>query len=126
MHRFVRTQSHARSSLLLARARSHLHAPTASEQRLWEGLRAAALPVAFKRQVVLGQRFIVDQLAPSVRLVVEVDGSSHVRRRSADARRDRALERAGYRVLRLPAELVMRDLPAAIERVRAELRGVGR
>jgi len=41
--------------------------------------------------------------APSVRLVVEVDGGYHARRASADARRDRKLERAGHRVLRIEA-----------------------
>jgi hypothetical protein len=34
-----------------------------------------------------------------------------VRHQRADARRDKRLERAGYRVLRLPAELVLSNLP---------------
>ena len=114
MRRYFHTHAHARSSLLVERARRLLHAPTASEERLWQALRGAELPVSFKRQVVLCQRFIVDLFAPSVGLVVEVDGSSHAQRRSADARRDRALQRAGYHVLRLEAELVMRALPAAV------------
>ena len=36
-------------------------------------------------------------------------------------RKDRHLRRAGYRVLRIPAELVMRDIAAAVELVRATL-----
>jgi very-short-patch-repair endonuclease len=52
-------------------------------------------------------------------LVVEIDGGCHAERGDADARRERALERAGYRVVRLAAELVMRDLDAAVARVRA-------
>jgi very-short-patch-repair endonuclease len=107
--------------LLASRARRLLHLPTASEERLRRALRAAALPVSFKRQVVLCDRFIVDLFAASARLVIEVDGPYHARRRSADARRDRVLERAGYRVLRLDAELVMRELPVAVERVRGAL-----
>jgi very-short-patch-repair endonuclease len=47
----------------------------------------------------------------------------HARRRAADARRDRALSRMGYRVLRLDAELVLADLPRAIELVLAALAG---
>jgi very-short-patch-repair endonuclease len=66
-------------------------------------------------------RFIVDFLAPAARLVVEVDGGYHCERRAADARRDEKLRRAGYRVLRVEAELVRNDLPAAIARIRAEL-----
>jgi very-short-patch-repair endonuclease len=57
-------------------------------------------------------------------LVVEVDGGYHERRSAADARRERALVRLGYRVLRLEAELVMKDLPAAVALVREAL-GVG-
>jgi very-short-patch-repair endonuclease len=53
--------------------------------------------------------------------VVEVDGNYHARRRGADARRDAKLRRLGYRVLRLPAALVMNDLKAAVELVREAL-----
>ena len=67
--------------------------------------------------------FIADFYAPSARLIVEVDGGYHAGRVAADARRDRKLIRAGYRVVRLPAELVMRDLPAAVLAVRRALSG---
>jgi len=53
--------------------------------------------------------------------VVEVDGEYHVQRSAADASRDSKLRRIGYRVLRIPAALVMSDLPAAVVRVRAAL-----
>ena len=94
--------------------------PTESEARLWRALRSSQLGVAFRRQVpVLG--FIADFYAQSARLIVEVDGGYHARRVTADARRDRELARAGYRVVHLPAELVMRDLPAALRAVRRAL-----
>jgi very-short-patch-repair endonuclease len=95
------------------------HVPTSSEARLFEALRAGQLGVSFRRQVPLLGRFIADLLAPEVRLVVEVDGLHHTRRGTADARRDRALVRAGYTVLRLDAQLVMLDLDAAVARVAA-------
>ncbi len=69
----------------------------------------------------LAGRFIADFYAAEVRLVVEVDGGYHARRSDADARRDRALEKLGYRVLRLGDEFVMRDLAAAVEQVRDEI-----
>jgi very-short-patch-repair endonuclease len=53
--------------------------------------------------------------------VVEVDGGYHQRRQRADARRDEALRRAGYRVLRLDEQLVMQQLPVALERIRVAL-----
>ena len=78
------------------------------------------LGVAFRRQVpVLG--FIVDFLAPSIRLVVEVDGGYHARRETADAGPDRKLARAGYRIVRLRAQLVVYDLPTALLAVRHAL-----
>jgi very-short-patch-repair endonuclease len=54
-------------------------------------------------------------------LVAEVDGAIHARQRSADARRDRCLVRLGYRVLRIPASLVMKDIPSAVALVRTAL-----
>ena len=75
----------------------------------------------FRRQVVIG-RVIVDFVAPRARLIVEVDGGNHSARESADARRDRKLARMGYRVLRLDADLVRRDVHAAVEQIRTALR----
>ena len=73
-----------------------LHAPTPSEEALWQALRGGVHGVAFKRQVVLGGRYIVDFFAPSVGLVVEVDGGIHRTSRAADRRRDARLHRLGY------------------------------
>jgi very-short-patch-repair endonuclease len=66
-------------------------------------------------------RFIADFAAPSVRLIVEVDGGYHARRTRADAARDEKLRRLGWCVLRIPAEVVLRDLPAAIAAIREAL-----
>ncbi len=79
--------------------------------------------VQFRRRYVLGGRWIADLAAPAARLVIEVDGSAHRGRERHDARRDRALEALGYRVLRLDAELVLGDLAAAVQRVREALGG---
>jgi very-short-patch-repair endonuclease len=91
---------------------------------LFEAVRGGRLGVSFRRQVPLLGRFIADLFAAEVGLVVEVDGGYHAQRQRADARRVRALPRAGYRVLRLEAEMVMRDLEGAVALVAAEIRGV--
>ena len=109
-----------RSSTLEIHARQHRSALTSTEQTLWTELQGGRLGVWFRRQVVIG-RFIVDFLAPRERLVIEVDGAYHANRVGADQRRDRKLARMGYRVLRLDAELVRRDVHAAVARVRAAL-----
>jgi very-short-patch-repair endonuclease len=64
---------------------------------------------------------IADFGAPSSKLIVEVVGGYHARRRAADASRDRKLARLGHRVVRLDAELVLRDLSAAVALVGAAL-----
>jgi very-short-patch-repair endonuclease len=83
------------------------------------------LGVSFRRQVVIG-RYIVDFCALSLKLVVEVDGTVHALKRASDRRRTEKLERAGYRVLRLDARLVVRDLPRAVALIRAGARRVSR
>jgi very-short-patch-repair endonuclease len=90
---------------------------TDSEAVLWEALRKRQLGVQFRRQVPLRGRYIADFYAAAARLVVEVDGGSHRGRERADARRDRALARAGLRVVRVSAEVVLRDLRAAVRLV---------
>jgi very-short-patch-repair endonuclease len=69
-------------------------------------------------------KYILDFLVPEVRLAIEIDGACHTLRRCADARRDKALRRAGYRVLRIQAEEVLRELPAVLARIEAEIRAL--
>jgi very-short-patch-repair endonuclease len=94
---------------------------TESEARLWAAVSGRKLGVQFRRQVPLAERYVVDFCAPAVRLVVEVDGGCHERKRQADARRDAELAALGYRVVRVAAELVMADLDAAARVVQAAL-----
>ena len=108
-------------ALLAERAHFMRHHMTVTEQILWRQLAGCALGVAFKRQVPV-DRYILDFLAPSVKLLVEVDGAIHSVRRKRDARRDHVLQRLGYRVLRLDAELVRRNVAQAVARVVAALR----
>jgi very-short-patch-repair endonuclease len=110
--------------VLAERAATMRAAPTTTEALLWQRLRGAQLGVGFRRQLVIGD-FIADFATPSARLVVEVDGGYHRRGGvpGRDARRDRRLARDGWRVLRVPAELVARDLDAAVALVVAALSG---
>jgi very-short-patch-repair endonuclease len=114
-----------RHILLSQRAHEMRHEPTRSESALWVTLSRNQLGVTFRRQVLMGNRFMADFVAPAVKLVVEVDGGYHRQRVAADARRTRALERLGYRVLRLDAELVLRQLPVAVGAIREALRASG-
>jgi very-short-patch-repair endonuclease len=120
----MRAQPHCQSALSAQRLAAHASqmraCPTRSERRLWQSLRSRGLGAQFRRQAPVAC-YIVDFLAPQPRLVVEVDGGYHQWRQRADARRDQALHRAGYRVLRLEEQLVMQQLPVALERIRVAL-----
>jgi very-short-patch-repair endonuclease len=98
-----------RKALLAERAARMRHWGTPSERRLWDCLTNGKRGVPFRRQYVIGNR-IADFAAPSIRLVIEVDGAAHHGRARADARKTRELERAGWRVVRIQAAHVMRDL----------------
>jgi very-short-patch-repair endonuclease len=107
----------SRQSLIAERARQMRSCLTPTEQKLWAEIAGCRLGIWFRRQVPIG-RYVADFVAPSVRLVVEVDGHHHHRQRAADARRNRVMERLGYRVLRLEARLVERDMAEALARIR--------
>ncbi len=113
-------QSLTFQALLSERAHFMRRNLSANEQILWRRLSGKQLGAAFRRQVPLG-KYIVDIVAPSVMLIVEVDDRLHELKRTADARRDRDLGRLGYRVLRIPAELVRRNVGEAVARVIAAL-----
>ncbi|HSQ65839.1 MAG TPA: DUF559 domain-containing protein [Polyangiaceae bacterium] len=111
--------------LLTTFARRMRMAPTRSEALMWGQLKGRKVDgVRFRRQAVLGG-CIVDSYAACERLVVEVDGAVHrtAEARVHDAGRQAWLEGAfGVRFVRVDAELVERDVLAALERVREGLR----
>ena len=108
-------------ALLAERAHLMRHNLAETESQLWRKLSGKRLGCDFKRQFPV-DRYIVDFLAPAKRLVVEVDGAGHSLRRTADARRDRTLQRLGYQVLRIDAELVRCNIVEAVAHIRAALR----
>jgi very-short-patch-repair endonuclease len=116
--------SSPRAAVIATRARAKKFELTFSEQKLWSAIRGGRLGVQFRRQVAIG-RYIADFFALQCGLVVEVDGGYHGRRRGPDARRDEAMRSWGLHVLRLEEELVVRDLPAAVARIREELGRLG-
>ena len=124
-HTVVSVSAH-RHSLLAGRARSMRLQMTASEAALWQCLSGKQLGVAFRRQVVIGGKFIADFAAPHEKVIVEVDGAYHGGRAAADERRGRKLMRLGWRVVCIPAEVVLRELPLAVEVIRAAIAAPGR
>ncbi len=67
----------------------------------------------FHRQVQL-LNYVVDFANLEHKLVVELDGDSHIGRADEDRRRQRALEQAGYKVLRFGNDDVLREEDAVV------------
>ena len=107
---------------LTARAKAMRASMTPAEAKLWKALRQRQ-PLQgthFRRQVRLDS-FIVDFCCLGAKLVVEVDGDQHGfdGRREADARRTRALEAKGLRVMRFSNADVLREIDSVLETIRA-------
>jgi very-short-patch-repair endonuclease len=84
-------------------------APTPAERKLWQGLRRHQVgDLKFRRQVPLGP-YIADFYCPSARLVVEVDGVSHIDA-PEDSVRDVWMAKDNIRVVRVSNGYVLRNL----------------
>jgi 5-methyltetrahydrofolate--homocysteine methyltransferase len=95
-------------------ARDQRRRATPTEQRLWAVLRGRKLSGwRFRRQDPIGP-YIADFLCAEAHLIVEIDGSVHEDQQEYDAERDDYLHQLGYRVLRVSALQVSRDLPGAL------------
>ena len=71
------------------------------EQMLWYFFRAKRfLGLKFKRQVPIGN-YIVDFLCIDKKVIVELDGSQHLKQVEYDKQRDKFLNDKGYKVIRI-------------------------
>ena len=110
-------------SLQKGRARKLRENQTDVEGKLWSRLRDRQLSgVKFRRQHPIGP-FIVDFYCLERGLIVELDGSQHVQRNTADKRRTRFLEGLGYRVLRFWNNDVLSNFDGVLERISEALDG---
>ena len=99
------------------RARTLRKRPTDAERYLWRFLRFRQLKgVRFRRQVPIGV-YIADFASIEARLVIEVDGGQHQDSLDYDRKRDREIERRGYRVLRFWDNQVLSETLAVVEEI---------
>ena len=103
--------------LLLKRAQDHKENPTSSELKLLTALSADLPHLQFQFQVVMVP-FIVDFVSLTKKVIIEVDGKSHVGNSDSDYTRQRDLERDGYSFLRFTHEEVINSINQVIEDVR--------
>ena len=90
---------------------------TEAERLLWQALRNRRLAgYKFRRQVPK-DKYIVDFICESQKLIVEVDGPAHQEAQDYDAARTQVLERLGYTVMRLKNEDCFDDMDASVEAI---------
>ena len=101
------------------RARELRKNMTAAEKKLWQVLRGNQLDgLYFRRQHAIGT-YILDFVCVQEKLVVEVDGGTHLGQEEFDKERTRWLEEEkGYRVIRFTNDDVLRNINAVVEMIR--------
>jgi very-short-patch-repair endonuclease len=100
---------------LIRRSRELRATATFAERALWEALRGRqAAGAKFRRQHRI-LRYIADFACVDARLVVELDGGSHEAREWEDLGRTAEIEAAGWRVVRLPNDMVINRIEDALE-----------
>jgi very-short-patch-repair endonuclease len=91
--------------------------PVPAEAVLWKSLRNRALAgYKFRRQHPIGP-YVVDFACVDVKLVVELDGLSHLPRMTADHERTKFLEAAGWCLIRFWNPQVYDELDAVREAI---------
>jgi very-short-patch-repair endonuclease len=74
----------------------------------------------FHRQKPI-DRYIVDFYCPKLKLIIEIDGSSHDNKGAEDAKRAKRLKSLGYTILRYSDWSVKRDLENVLLSIRTHI-----
>ena len=111
-------KSHRIHLLILAHAREMRHTQTPAESELWRALRNRQFLYKFRRQHPI-DRFIVDFYCAEAKLLVEVDGASHLEpdQQEYDKLRSEYLEELGYKVIRFTNEEVKFNIEGVISEI---------
>jgi len=102
----------------LNRSRELRRDMTPAETILWHELRGNKLGVCFRRQQVIAG-FIVDFYCHKAGLVIELDRSVHQgdEQKENDAKRDKALDEMGLRIVRFKNGEIIKNLPVVLEKI---------
>jgi very-short-patch-repair endonuclease len=103
---------------ILRLARDHRHPLTPAEAKIWARVRNRGLGFKIRRQHPIW-RFIADFYCAEAKLVIEIDGDSHVEpdQEEYDIARTEWLEDRGYKVIRIMNEDVHRHLEDALNEI---------
>ena len=107
---------------LKERARGMRHEATPAEEKLWQNLRGGQLGAKFRRQHSI-DRYIVDFVCLSYKLIVELDGVGHLEPDQADydLGRSALLDELGYQVLRFSNEQALNQTENTLAAIKTKL-----
>ena len=105
------------NSNLKQRSRDLRNQSTLSEVLLWKYVRAKQIKgFQFNRQKPLG-KFIADFYCKQLKLVIEIDGSSHDGKEEYDRDRENELQKLGLRVLHILDIDVKKDIHGVVMQI---------
>jgi len=88
----------------------------AAEVILWERIRRKQLGVSFRRQHPI-KPFIVDFACIPFRLIIELDGDSHIGAETYDAKRAHYLNEQGWTIIRFWNGEIYEELDGCVEQI---------
>jgi len=90
---------------------------TDAERKVWQHIRGGRfMGFKFKRQAPIGN-YVVDFVAPTAKVIIEVDGGQHAELANEDAGRSAFLEQQGYLVLRFWNNEVLQNPDAVFDSI---------
>ncbi len=91
---------------------------TKGEALLWRDVLKAKQnwPYQFNRQLIIGN-YIIDFICRKLKLIIEIDGSSHFAKSEEDYNKQIFLENLGYTILRFPEYLVVYRIDEVITEI---------
>jgi very-short-patch-repair endonuclease len=109
---------HRINPIILSRAREMRQPQTPAEATLWQNLRSRNLKYKFRRQHPIG-RFIIDFYCAEAKVLIEIDGDSHLRKEQIeyDEARTEYLEELGYSVIRFTNDDVRYNIHAVVDEI---------
>jgi len=91
---------------------------TPAEKILWFKLNKKKLNgFRFRRQHSIG-RYIADFYCHDIKLIIEIDGNIHDKRKEYDKNRDEFLEAGGYTVLRFQNDEICNSLDDVLKKIK--------
>ena len=104
--------------VILAHAREMRHPQTPAEATLWRALRNRQTGFKFRRQHPI-YRFIIDFYCAKAKLLIEIDGESHLEpdQKEYDEARTEYLEQLGYKVIRFTNDDVRYNIQAVADEI---------